>query len=239
MSKTTFTASFGYKRLKMPMSFNKKNMDERTSHDEDEFQDTEEDELEDIDEDEDDSTPADTDDSDEESDDEPKTPAEKARAAQRKKWLTDIREGKKSLDDMPENLGWLRKDLESNELKQSKQDEDDIDSKVEAALLRKQQKEEVNLLLDDIEETASNEQLAVFQKEYESLKEEGISKYRAVVIARKLAGLEDAATVLAKRRRKSRILPPSGERPRNTVHETDKMTDIEKRLSGGLPKGFQ
>lgn len=211
-------------------------MDERSSHDEDEFLDSNS-ELEDTEFDEDDSTPADT-----EKSDEPKTPAEQERERQRSKWLAEIKSGKKSLDDMPENLGWLRKEIEpevQEEVKRKRPTkEEEIDRRVEEALRKERDKEDLQLLIEDLEENASPEQLARVQEEYAFFREDGMSPLKALIAARRLSGLHDSKTLVAERRRRGMLLPPDGSRRRDTA-EKNKMTEMEKRLGSDLPPGFK
>jgi hypothetical protein len=199
-------------------------MDERDSHVDDELE-------TDIEDDEDDSTPADTEESDE-----PKTPAEKARADQKKKWLDEIKSGKKTLDDMPDNLGWLRKDIEP-ELESNKEP-DNVDQRVKAILRQEREKEDLTLLIEDLEENASQAQLAEFKTEYEQLVADGASPLRATITARRLVGLQDSRSVVKERRKKGMLIPPSNSRPRDTVESTEQESATEKALNADLPPGF-
>lgn len=212
-------------------------MDERSSHDEDEFLDNDH-ELGDTDIDEGGATPADTD----HGSDDPKTPAEQARESQKAKWLAEIKSGKKTLDDMPENLGWLRKEIEPEiqedtpKRKRPTRDEE-LDRRVQEALKKERDKEDLQLLAEDLEENATPEQLAKIQEDYAGFREDGVSPLRALVAARRLNGLHDSKTIISERRRRGMLLPPDGSRRRETV-DKDKMTEIEKKLSGDLPPGF-
>ena len=214
-------------------------MDDLSKHEVDELEDTAgADELQDEDLDEGGKTPADTNDG--KSEDDPKTPAEEERERQKNKWLSQIREGKKTLDDMPENLGWLRKDIEAElpAKKSEKKSDDDFDERVRKALKAEREQDELSLLVDDLEQNASSEKVAQVKEEYESLRADGLSPLKALIVARKLAGLKDSRSTISERRRKGMMLPPDGTRGRKTV-DKNKMTEIEKRLSGDLPPGFK
>jgi len=201
-------------------------MDERSTHDDNELDDTYEDDQLDIDVDEADATPADT-------DGEPKT-AEDVRERQKQVWLENIKSGKKTLDDMPDNLGWLKKDIQKEV---SKPEEDEIESRVRQALKKEREDEDFSLLVEDLQ-SADAEKVAQVKEEYESLIADGMSQLKALVTARRLVGLKDSQSVISERRRKGMLLPPNGSRRRDT-NTGDKMTEIEKRLSGGLPPGFK
>ena len=210
-------------------------MDERSTHDEDDFQEGDDADYENTEVDEGDATPADTDDES----DEPKTPAQKEKERQKGKWLAAIKSGDKTLDEMPENLNWLRKEIEP-ELKGKKPaaKTDELDERVQQALRKERDKEDLGLLIDDLEENATPEQLAQFKEEYDQLISDGATPLRATITSRRLIGLKDNRTAISERRRKGMMLPPNGSRRRQTV-EGDKMTDVEKRLSGGLPPGYK
>jgi len=211
-------------------------MDDTSTHGDDDLEDTEG-ESQDTETDEVGDTPADTD----EESDEPKPNAEEVKAKQKEAWLKKIKSGEKTLDDMPRNLSWLRKDIEP-ELKKDgikkEVDEDELDKRVKQALKKERDTEDLELLIDDLEENASPEELAQFKEEYESLRAEGLSALRATITARRLIGLEDNKTAIAERRKKGRLLPPMGGKRRDTVNK-EKMTEIEKRLGGNLPPGFK
>jgi hypothetical protein len=200
-------------------------MDDLSKHDNNELEDIDND-LQDIDVNEGDETPADT-------DGEPKNTAEEVKERQKQAWLDNIRTGKKTLDDMPENLGWLKKEIQ-NEIPAKT---DDLESKMKKILQEERDSEDFNILADDLG-SADAEQVAQVKEEYESLIDAGMGKLKALITARRLVGLKDSQTILAEKRRKGMLLPPSGSKNRKTVINKNKMTEIEKRLSGGLPPGF-
>lgn len=208
-------------------------MDDPSAHDDDDLQDNDL-ELEDTEVDEDDETPADTDGES----DEPKDNAADVKAKQKKAWLENIKSGKKTLNDMPESLGWLKKEIES-ELKPASKNTDDIDSKVQKALKAEREKEDFGSLVDSLSEMdLDTETDAALKEEYESLISEGVSQYKALHIACKVVGIKDLETKTKERRRTGMTLPPFGTRKRETVSK-DKMTELEKKFSGGLPGGFK
>lgn len=208
-------------------------MADTLDHDEDDLDLLEDEEDQDIEVDEDDDTPADT-------DGEPKTPAEQARDNQEKAWLKSIRSGDKKLEDMPKNLDWLRNRIEPKLKKEQEvdADEDEIDRRVKKVLRTERESEDLDLLLDDLEETATQEQLARFKEEYEELVGDGVSPLRATITARRLIGLVDRETAIIERRRQGRKLMPNAGKRRETVSK-DKMTEIEKKLGEDLPPGFK
>ena len=181
-------------------------------------------------------TPADTD-----KDDPKKETADEVKERQKKAWLSNIREGKKTLADMPENLGWLKKEVEA-ELEPEKKPpvkQDELESKIRKTMQKEREMEDFNLLVDTVEESdLDSEKSAQLQEEYEGLLSEGVSKLKALTTACRLVGLKDGKTMIAERRRKGMLLPPSGSRNRNTVSK-DKMTEMEKKFAGGLPSGYK
>jgi len=204
-------------------------MDDASNHDDSDLEDI--DDPKDTDVDEGDDTPADT-------DGDPKTPAEEAKERQKEAWLKKIKSGDKTLDDMPENLGWLRKEIEP-ELKAKKEvNENELGKRVKQALKEERETEDLELLVEDLEQNTDSEKVAQVKEEYESLRAEGVSALTALKTARRLVGLVDSKTVISERRKKGMLLPPQGGKKRETV-DKEKMTEIEKRLSGGLPPGFK
>lgn len=211
-------------------------MDDQSSHDDDESQDNDLD-LEDIDDDEDDETPADTD------KDDPKKgeTADEVKERQKKAWLANIRAGKKTLDDMPENLAWLKPDVESD-LKADKKPEpkpDELESKIRKTLQAEREAQDFNALVDSLGESdLDSEKAAQLQEDYEGLIADGVPKFKALATACRLNGLKDAQTMLSERRRKGMTLPPFGTRKREVLSK-DKMTEMEKKFAGDLPGGFK
>ena len=213
-------------------------MDDRNLHDEDEHIDTDvnDDDI-DID---DDETP-DDDDSDDLGDTEKESKKEVAKEAQKKSWLQKIKEGKKSLDDMPDNLNWLKKDIEKELKPDVKQDE--IELRVRRVLKEERAEEDFNYLVQDLQDADLNSETeATLRGEYEDLISEfsnptASQKLKALMIARKLAGLKDSKTALIERRRKGMSLPPMGTKRRDTGSK--KESEIEKRLGSDLPPGWK
>ncbi len=236
ISCTVFLGRTGLKSLYFLIPYR---MDDRTTHEDDELLDTEEKgEQKDTAEDED-ATPADT---EEEPEDDPKTVAKEN---QRKAWLENIKSGKKTLEDMPDNLGWLKKDLKK-ELEPEKKEvkADDLDEKIRNVLTEREAKEEFEYLVDDLKDSdLTEEQEAQLRQEYENI----ISDYKnpsyavqlkALTLARRLTGLKDSSETVKERRRKGMALPPLGGRKRS-IAQKDKETETEKRLGGNLPPGFK
>lgn len=206
-------------------------MDEQSTHADDELQD----ELEDMDGDDEDMTPADT---DEESDEPKKEDAKEVEDKQTEAWLRNIRSGKKTIEDMPENLGWLRKKVESK-LNPDKGNSEDLESKIRSTMQAERDAEDFNLLVDDLEDTkVDSEKLEELKEVYEDLLANGVPKLKALIYARKATGLKDSATIIHERRRKGMLLPPMGSK-RRTVVKKDGLTDMEKKFTGNLPPGFK
>lgn len=211
-------------------------MADRTTHEADESLDSEA-ESEDTEQD-DDTTPADTDD---ESDEPKKADAAEVKERQKAAWLSKIKEGKKTLDDMPENLNWLKREIKK-EL-EPKKEATGLKSEIRQALQEERAEEEFDLLVEDLQESdISAEQEAELKEEYGNLLSDfpdptAQQKLKALTIARRLVGLKSTSATVKERRHKGMTLPPLGGRKRSTV-DKDKMTEMEKRLSGGLPPGY-
>lgn len=177
--------------------------------------------------------------------DQPQKTAEEKREELKRSFIADIKSGKKTLDDIPPNFGWLKPDIEKG-LKDTKPEvkEDELELKIRNVLTEREAKQEFEFLVEDLQDAnISEEQEAQLREEYESLLSEfknptESQKLKSLMIARRLAGLKDTSSELRDRRRKGMSLPPLGGRKRSTVQK-DSMTEIEKRLSGGLPPGFQ
>jgi hypothetical protein len=211
-------------------------MDDRDTHEDDEFENTDEDDSQDTVNDDDSDTGQNTD-----KDDSDK--ADEAKERQKMAWLKKIESGDKTLDDMPKNLEWLKKDIQDDMKKKPK--DDDIDSRIQKVLTEREAKLEFDYLVDDLKEAdISAEQEAQLREEYEDLlstysRPTDSQKVKALLVARRLIGLQDTTSLIRERRRKGMTLPSlSGTRKRSTVNP-EKMTEIEKKLSGGLPPEFQ
>lgn len=213
-------------------------MDDQNLHDDDELESIDDDSLDtEVD---DDETPADTDD---ESDEPKKETAEDVKERQKKAWVAHIREGKKSLEDMPENLGWLKREVQAElgtkpEKKVIKEDE--VDIRVRKALQAERDADEFNSLVDFIENSDTDEELLASMREnYDELKKEGLGKLKALKLAMRLSGIKDAQTAKHERRRKGMVLPPLGGARTRKVVGKDGMNEVERKLSSNLPPGFK
>lgn len=212
-------------------------MDERTTHEEEETLDIDNELDESLFDD--DTTPADTD----EESDEPKT-AEESKNRQKEAWVKNIKEGKKSLDDMPPNLAWLKKEVKEEVEPTEDVQVDGLDFKIRKALQQERAQEEFDLIAEDLRESdISPEQDAQLRTEYQDLISEfknptALQQLKCLNIARKVVGIRDNAEAIMERRRKGRSLPPLGSRKRQTFNK-DKETEMEKRLGGNLPPGFK
>jgi hypothetical protein len=192
---------------------------------------------------EDDSTDTETDDdgtleNTEESDDSEKETAEDVKNKQKAAWLAKIRGGQKKLEDMPDNLKWLRKEVES-ELKGDEVEPDELESRIRKTLQQEREAEDFGLLTSYLGENEIDEEvMAEVRETYEDLLQDGVGKLKALKVAMRSAGLKDSQTVIAERRKKGMLLPPNGTRPRKTVVK-DGLTDLERKLSSGLPNGYK
>ncbi len=222
-------------------------LDERTTHEENEQESIEDDSTDtDLD---DDTTPADTDEDGEEgsSEDEPKKEgAAEVKAKQKKAWLDKIKSGEKKLDDMPDNLGWLKKEIKADlEPEKKKEKEGDLDGKIEKILTEREAAADFNALIEDLDKAdISEEQDAQLREVYEDLlsdfpKPTASQKLKALTYARSVVGLKGNAEAVRERRRKGRKLPAFGGKRRVTTGEKEAMTDIEKKYNTGLPPGYK
>lgn len=201
-------------------------MDEQNTHEEDDFQDTdqdenfEDDELENTEHD-DDLTP------------EKKETADDVKELQKQAWLRKIKNGEKTIDDMPTNLQWLKTEVQK-EL--APKNGDAVEEAVKKALQKKRDEEELTLLIDDMEDL-SEEKLAEFREEYEALRNDGLSPLKSTLIARKVVGLKDSDTVIRERRKKGMLLPPAPTVARKK--RKDDMSDVERKFMNNLPPMYK
>jgi len=214
-------------------------MDDQKVHDDDDSQDSDA-ELENT-------VTDDTDDTDEDTDGEPqkKVDAKEVADKQEKSWLDKIKSGEKKLEDMPENLGWLKKRVEKKlEPEKKEVNEDEITSKIRATLLEERAEEEFNYLVDDLKSAKiTSEQEAQLKEEYEDYlsgfdNPTPSRKLKALIFARRMVGLKNSTEIVRERKVRGMTLPSYTGRNRS-VPKRDEMTDIEKRLSGDLPPGFK
>jgi len=170
-----------------------------------------------------------------------------AKEAQKASWLDKIEKGKVTLDDMPENLGWLKddikKELDAKKEKKVEKPKEDVDSAVNKALDARDAKKNFESLIQALKETEISESKdAQLKEEYEEYlegieKPSNLQKYKALKFACKVVGLKDVSALASERRRKGMQLPPMGGKKRETMSK-DKETEMEKKLGGNLPPGF-
>lgn len=182
-------------------------------------------------------TPADT------RDGEPKSASEEAAEKQEKSWLDKISSGDKTLEDMPENLGWLKKRVEARLKPENEEPKTDLSSAVRQALQEERAKEEFKYLVEDLKaQDLSDEDDSQLKEAFNEL----ISDFsrpthkqmlRALNFARKIVGIKDTSQVIKDRRRKSIELPPLGGLKRKPI-KNDSLSETEKKLSANLPPGF-
>lgn len=229
---------FGQLRLKQPDISHKHhiNMDERTTHDDDELTDIE-DEQEDIVENDDSTSDDSVDDSSDKSKEDIKN---EVKENQKKAWLDKIRSGKTTLEEMPKDLEWLKKDIK----KELESGGDDLNFRISKVLSEERAKSEFEYLIDDLKESKiSKDQEAQLAEEYEEIIGEFKNptysqKLKALLLARRLTGLKDSSEALKERRRKGMALPPLGGRKRTTIN-TESKADIKKKYGQNLPPGWK
>lgn len=211
-------------------------MDERTTHDDDELTDIE-DEQEDIVENDDSTSDDSVDDSSDKSKEDIKN---EVKENQKKAWLDKIRSGKTTLEEMPKDLEWLKKDIK----KELESGGDDLNFRISKVLSEERAKSEFEYLIDDLKESKiSKDQEAQLAEEFENIigefeKPTYSQKLKALMLARRLTGLKDSSEALKERRRKGMALPPLGGRKRTTVN-TDSKADIKKKYGQNLPPGWK
>lgn len=198
-------------------------------------------------------TPADTDDNldDDDSSDEPKkgnADAEQVKQNQKKAWLKAIKSGKKTLDDMPKNLGWLRDDIKKDlkvEKKPKKVDNADIDSRIDRALTERSASATLDALIEGLEDSKdiTAEQSAQLYDEYKELVSDfdnptPSQQLKALTTAARLVGLKDVSSYAKERRSKGMILPPFGGKRRKPSNPKPKEDDIDEEMAEDLPRGY-
>jgi len=218
-------------------------MDDVTKHGDSTVEDTDKDDSLKAKTDEGVDTPEDTE--DEKSEDDPKEDgAAKSKQAQKDSWLSKLKEGKVNLSDMPENLGWLKKEPEFDKFREKPKPKEDFYSVVDKVLDERDAKKEFNTMIEDLQGLDfSAEKDAELREEFEDL----LSSFpnptpnqtlKALRTACRLVGIKDISQASKERRRKGMTLPPLGGRKRD-LNTKSKDTEIEKRLGGNLPPGFK
>lgn len=224
-------------------------MDDATNHDVENQEDINKDELQDENIDEGVDTPENTEEENSEDDSKKgKDGAEQAKETQKRVWLERLKEGKITIDEMPENLGWLKKDPEFDKFREQpkKPKKEDFYSAVDRVLDERDAKKEFNSMIDDLQRMdISAEKDAELRGEFEDL----LSNFsnptpsqtlKALKTACRLVGIQDVSKYAKDRRRKGMTLPPLGGKKRDTsINAKAKDTEIEKRLGGNLPPGFK
>jgi hypothetical protein len=182
-------------------------------------------------------TPADT----SEEDEPKKESAEQVAQKQEKKWLDDINSGKKSLEDFPENLGWLKERVEKKLSPEVNQDKMAVAAR--NALKAEKAADEFSLIVDSLKDSdITAEQDATLKEEYETYLEEfknpsEVQKLKALRFAVKAAGVKTVSEAAFERRKKGMSLPSFGTKKRTPKIKSpeDKAAD---ELDSDLPRGF-
>lgn len=229
-------------------------MDDPNLHNEDDQLDNDDIELDDNLEDDDLETPANTDDDDndddsddddssdnDDSDDSKNADAEEVKAKQKKAWLNKIKSGKKALDDMPDNLGWLKDEIKKDFKPAKKKNADDISKQIDKALDERDAKRTFNAFVEGLESSDMDaEQGAQLGEEYEDIIEQfsdptESQKLKALTTAARLVGLKDISSYAKERKRKGMILPPIGSKKRKVTKENKEKTSD---MDDDLPRGY-
>lgn len=128
-------------------------------------------------------------------------------------WVDEITSGRKSIDDLPRDKQWLKSRIEA-ELKVIAK-EPDIDAKIEERLLIKEEQRAYKALVRDLNSmNLTRDQKATIKSELEDLKSNGLSDFKALEKAAKIAGVsldaEDRDRMILRQRM---ALPAQGTRP--------------------------
>jgi len=147
-------------------------------------------------------------------------PAEEAKQRQLTSWMQKIESGEKSLDDLPKNQRWMKRDLEAKLNKVNKEREVeadyDIDEIVERKMKAKEDAQHFNSIKDQLNSTKLNaEQKATIADEFKDFRGAGLNKAKSLEKALKVAGVALTPD------RRSRMTPP---RP-NTVDGSNRVDE--------------
>lgn len=175
---------------------------------------------------------------------EPKETAEQVKERQKLAWINNINSGKKTLEDMPPNLEWLKKEImpsvksEAKEVK--KVDEDAIALKIRTELVREREMEETKQIIRYLEDgNLTDDQLEDVREEFEDLRRDGLSEAKALKKALKYAGVKDLNSIIEEKRREGLSLMPDVSMPRRILKKSDGLTDMERKFVKNLPPGFK
>jgi hypothetical protein len=171
--------------------------------------------------------------------------AEQVKEEQKTAWLNNIRSGKKTLDEMPANLGWLRKEIEpelappaEKKLEVEKKGFD-ISSQVQAELRKQKELEEKEVLVSFLKEgSVSDDMLSDIESNYRAFMSDGMSDFNALKSAMRVSGVKDVASIISEKKREAMLFPGVSSQERRVVNQGNGMSELEKRLSTDLPPGF-
>lgn len=130
-------------------------------------------------------------DNSEESQGKPEKPtAEKIRQKQVRAWRNKIEDGEATIEDLPPNQKWIAKYLETDKTVAPVSDEE-LDRRLEEKLNAREEEKQFKSMLDELNEMGlSNKKRAALNAEYKSLREDGVSRVKALEKAKRLAGVE-------------------------------------------------
>jgi len=148
------------------------------------------------------------------------------RAKQAEVWANRIMSGEKTLDDMPKNLGWLKKDVEKLLDGDTVKSSVSVEEVVRDEVAFKSQMERINSL------SLTKSQRSELQSEYSDLRLRGYSRSEALKKASKIAGIQLNSTEGDVEARKRDMALPKNQGSQNTedvdVNDT-KITDPKFR----------
>jgi len=216
-------------------------MPDRTTHDDDDLFDPKEEVKEDtpVDDDATTDTADDTDEQETDSEDEQKQPDldNKGKEAEKQadKWSKRTQVG----EELPHNLLWLKKEFPDkfNHMNEEGKTKDlratireEMDAERDEDDFKAMRTELNDMELDDVKRQE-------LDSEYKDLRESGLSKKKALEVARKSTGILSSKEYRAAKIDAAHELAPQGYYKKQGTPKT-KMSELEEEMSGNLPKGY-
>lgn len=156
-----------------------------------------------------------------------KESAEQVKQRQLNAWERDIKAGKKSLDDLPANLQWMKSELESRVSDESIQEDDDIDARIDQRLKEREDMKVFESLKKQIPDVADPKKQKGIREDYTLNRKEGLSPRRALELAMKANGVSPSD--FPKRKQGVRI-PRSGYLPTVSKNLTNQqIAELESK----------
>lgn len=176
----------------------------------------------------------------------PKKTADHVKEEQKTAWLNNIRSGKKTLDDMPPNLNWLKSEVESELMPPKKsetpkaQDPVDLSIKIKEELKKQREAEEKEILVSYLKDgSVSDDKLTEVENSYREFKQDGLSEFNALKAAMKVAGVKDVNTIISDKKREAMLFPSYGNQERRVLDKGDGLSEMERKFNKDLPPGFK